>query len=29
MQREPAFVEIVNEIRDLIDTLATSSRAGD
>jgi NitT/TauT family transport system ATP-binding protein len=29
MQREPAFVEIVNEIRDLIDTLATSSRPGD
>jgi len=29
MQREPAFVEIVNDIRDLIDTLATSSRPGD
>jgi len=29
MQREPAFVEIVNEIRDLLDTLATSSRPGD
>jgi NitT/TauT family transport system ATP-binding protein len=29
MQREPAFVAIVNEIRDLIDTLATSSRPGD
>jgi NitT/TauT family transport system ATP-binding protein len=29
MQREPSFVERVFEIRDLIDTLATSTRAGD
>jgi NitT/TauT family transport system ATP-binding protein len=29
MQREPAFVERVFEIRDLIDTLAASTRAGD
>jgi ABC-type nitrate/sulfonate/bicarbonate transport system ATPase subunit len=29
MQREPAFVERVFEIRDLIDTLASSTRAGD
>jgi NitT/TauT family transport system ATP-binding protein len=29
MQREPAFVERVFEIRDIIDTLATSTRAGD
>ena len=29
MLREPAFVERVNEIRDLIDTLASSSRPGD
>src|SRR5919109_699082 len=29
MQREPAFVERVFEIRDLIDTLETSTRAGD
>jgi NitT/TauT family transport system ATP-binding protein len=29
MQREPAFVERVFEIRDLIDTLAVSTRAGD
>ena len=29
MQREPAFVERVFEIRDLIDNLATSTRAGD
>ena len=29
MQREPAFVEKVLEIRDLVDTLATSTRAGD
>ena len=29
MQREPAFIERVFEIRDLIDTLATSTRAGD
>jgi NitT/TauT family transport system ATP-binding protein len=29
MQREPAFIEVVSEIRDLIDTLASSSRAGD
>jgi len=29
MQRQPAFVERVFEIRDLIDTLASSTRAGD
>jgi NitT/TauT family transport system ATP-binding protein len=29
MQREPAFMEKVFEIRDLIDTLASSTRAGD
>jgi NitT/TauT family transport system ATP-binding protein len=29
MQREPQFVERVFEIRDLIDTLASSTRAGD
>jgi NitT/TauT family transport system ATP-binding protein len=29
MQREPGFVERVFEIRDLIDTLASSTRAGD
>ena len=29
MQREPAFVDKVLEIRDLVDTLATSTRAGD
>ena len=29
MQREPAFMEKVFEIRDLIDNLATSTRAGD
>jgi NitT/TauT family transport system ATP-binding protein len=29
MQREPAFMERVFEIRDLIDTLASSTRAGD
>ena len=29
MLREPAFVERVFEIRDLIDTLASSTRAGD
>jgi NitT/TauT family transport system ATP-binding protein len=29
MQREPEFIEKVFEIRDLIDTLATSTRAGD
>jgi NitT/TauT family transport system ATP-binding protein len=29
MQREPGFIETVAEIRDLIDTLATSQRAGD
>jgi NitT/TauT family transport system ATP-binding protein len=29
MQREPAFVQRVFEIRDLIDTLASSTRAGD
>jgi len=29
MQREPSFVERVFEIRDLIDTLASSTRAGD
>ncbi len=29
MQREPAFVERVFEIRDLIDSLASSTRAGD
>ena len=29
MQREPAFIEVVSEIRDLIDTLASSQRAGD
>jgi NitT/TauT family transport system ATP-binding protein len=29
MQREPAFVERVFEIRDLIDKLASSTRAGD
>jgi NitT/TauT family transport system ATP-binding protein len=29
MQREPVFVERVFEIRDLIDTLASSTRAGD
>ena len=28
-QREPAFVERVFEIRDIIDTLASSTRAGD
>ena len=29
MQREPAFVERVCEIRDIMDSLATSTRAGD
>jgi hypothetical protein len=29
MQREPAFIERVFELRDLVDTLATSTRAGD
>jgi NitT/TauT family transport system ATP-binding protein len=29
MQREPAFMEYVYEIRDIIDNLATSTRAGD
>jgi NitT/TauT family transport system ATP-binding protein len=29
MQREPAFMQRVFEIRDLIDTLASSTRAGD
>ena len=29
MQREPAFVQRVFEIRDLIDTLSSSTRAGD
>ena len=29
MQREPEFVERVFEIRDIIDNLATSTRAGD
>jgi NitT/TauT family transport system ATP-binding protein len=29
MQREPAFVERVFEIRDIIDSLASSTRAGD
>src|SRR5918996_4538070 len=29
MQREPEFIERVFEIRDLIDTLASSTRAGD
>ena len=29
MQRQPAFVERVFEIRDLFDTLASSTRAGD
>jgi NitT/TauT family transport system ATP-binding protein len=29
MQREPGFIDTVAEIRDLIDTLATSQRAGD
>jgi ABC-type nitrate/sulfonate/bicarbonate transport system ATPase subunit len=29
MQREPAFIERVFEIRDIIDNLATSTRAGD
>ena len=29
MQREPGFIETVAEIRDLIDTLASSQRAGD
>jgi NitT/TauT family transport system ATP-binding protein len=29
MQRQPRFIEIVAEIRDLIDTLASSQRAGD
>ena len=29
MQREPSFVQRVFEIRDLIDTLASSTRAGD
>jgi NitT/TauT family transport system ATP-binding protein len=29
MQRDPAFVQRVFEIRDLIDTLASSTRAGD
>jgi NitT/TauT family transport system ATP-binding protein len=29
MQREPAFVQRVFDIRDLIDTLASSTRAGD
>ncbi len=28
MQREPAFIEIVFDIRDTIDTLETSTRAG-
>ncbi len=29
MQREPAFLQYVFEIRDIIDNLATSTRAGD
>jgi NitT/TauT family transport system ATP-binding protein len=29
MQRDPAFMEIVFEIRDIIDKLETSTRAGD
>jgi NitT/TauT family transport system ATP-binding protein len=29
MQREPGFIETVADIRDLIDTLASSQRAGD
>jgi hypothetical protein len=29
MQREPAFMQYVFEIRDIIDNLATSTRAGD
>jgi NitT/TauT family transport system ATP-binding protein len=29
MQREPGFIEVVAEIRDLIDSLASSQRAGD
>ncbi|HMF96087.1 MAG TPA: ABC transporter ATP-binding protein [Vicinamibacterales bacterium] len=29
MQREPGFIEVVAEIRDLVDTLASSQRAGD
>ena len=29
MQREPAFLEKVFEIRDIIENLATSTRAGD
>jgi NitT/TauT family transport system ATP-binding protein len=29
MQREPAFMQYVFEIRDIIDTLTTSTRAGD
>jgi ABC-type nitrate/sulfonate/bicarbonate transport system ATPase subunit len=29
MQREPGFVERVFELRDILDTLATSTRAGD
>jgi NitT/TauT family transport system ATP-binding protein len=29
MQREPGFIEVVSEIRDLIDTLESSTRAGD
>jgi hypothetical protein len=29
MQREPEFMKYVFEIRDIIDNLATSTRAGD
>ena len=29
MQREKAFVDLVADIRDIIDTLQTSTRAGD
>jgi hypothetical protein len=29
MQREPAFLKYVFEIRDLLDNLATSTRPGD
>ena len=29
MQREPAFVERVFEIRDILDNLASSTKAGD
>jgi hypothetical protein len=29
MQREKAFIDLVGDIRDAIDTLQTSTRAGD